>query len=107
MDSTVSISPDVVREVARITTLATPGVLALVDKPGAPARASRDAFRGVEVAVRDNRAHVRLRLIAAANISLLELGQKLQTDVASAVAELVGMDVTAVDVTFEDVRNPA
>jgi uncharacterized alkaline shock family protein YloU len=106
MDSTVSISPDVVREVARITTLATPGVLALVDKPGAQ-RASRDAFRGVEVAVRDNRAHVRLRLVAAANISLLELGQKLQTDVASAVAELVGMDVTAVDVTFEDVRNPA
>ncbi len=106
MNSTVSISPDVVREVARITTLATPGVLALVDKPGAQ-HGSRDLFRGVEVAVRDSRAHVRLRLVAAADISLIELGRKLQTDVASAVAELVGMDVTAVDVTFEDVRNPA
>ncbi len=106
MDSTVSISPDVVREVARITTLATPGVLALVDKPGAR-NASRDAFRGVEVAVRDKRAHVRLRLVAAADVSLIELGHKLQTDVSSAVAELVGMDVTAVDVTFEDVRIPA
>jgi len=106
MNSTVSISPDVVREVARITTLATPGVLALVDKPGAQ-HALRDAFRGVEVAVRDSRAHVRLRLVAAADVSLIELGHRLQTDVASAVAELVGMDVTAVDVTFEDVRNPA
>lgn len=106
MDSTVSISPDVVREVARITTLATPGVLALVDKPGAQ-HASRDAFRGVEVAVRDKRAHVRLRLVAAADVSLIELGHKLQTDVSSAVAELVGMNVTAVDVTFEDVRIPA
>ena len=50
---------------------------------------------------------MRLRLVAAADVSLIELGQKLQADVASAVAELVGMDVTAVDVTFEDVRNPA
>ena len=57
--------------------------------------------------MRDNRAHVRLRLVAAADVSLIELGHKLQTDVSSAVAELVGMDVTSVDVTFEDVRNPA
>ena len=106
MDNDLKISADVVREVARVTTLATPGVLALVDKPGAPAT-PRDPYRGVEVNVRDSRAHVRLRVIAAADISLVGLGQKLQADVAEAVLEIVGMEVTAVDVTFEDVRKSA
>ena len=106
MKNTLTVSPDVVREVARVTTLAMPGVLALVAKPGAPAVAN-DPYRGVEVTVRENRAHLRLRVVAAADVSLLALGQKLQAEVAEAVKEIVGMDVVAVDVTFEDVRNAA
>jgi len=47
MDSTVSISPDVVREVARITTLATPGVLALVFREAFSMRAGLGAASGV------------------------------------------------------------
>lgn len=106
MDNSLTVSPDVVREVARVTALATPGVLALVDKPGAPS-ARTDPYRGVEVILRDRRAHLRVRVVAAADISLMALGQKLQSEVAEAVREIVGLDVTAVDVTFEDVRNPA
>ena len=100
----VTISPDVVREVARITTLATPGVLAMVERTGA--RSGGNAG-GVDVVVQDEKVQVRLRVIAAADIPLFKLGQQIQSNVAGAVAEIAGMTVTSVDVSFEDVRSKA
>jgi len=110
----VTISLDVVREVARITTLATPGVLRLVDKPG-----SRESSRGdagsVEIAIQDDpdqmlgsmRVRVHVHVIAAADLQLSKLGQQIQTNVIGAVAEIAGIEVTCVDVTFVDVRSVA
>jgi uncharacterized alkaline shock family protein YloU len=96
-----------VREVARITTLATPGVLAMADRMGARGGSTRGGNHtgGVEVAIHEDKVQVRLRVIAAADISLRKLGQMIQTNVAGAVAEIAGMTVTNVDVTFEDVRS--
>ncbi len=117
----VTISPDVVREVARITTLATPGVLAMAERP--VGRSSVDP--GVSVTVQPEQVgivgdgcgpasgstaggatlHIKLRVIAAADQPLRRLGQQIQAGVAGAVAEIAGMTVTSVDVTFEDVRS--
>jgi uncharacterized alkaline shock family protein YloU len=101
----VTISPDVVREVARITTLATPGVLAMAERPAAHSHGNGDP--GVDVTVEDERVQIRLRVIAAAAIPLHKLGQQIQTNVASAIVEIAGMTVTSVDVAFEDVRSKA
>ena len=104
----VTISPDVVREVARITTLATPGVLAMAERPAG----RNNVDPGVSVMVQEEAngeptLQVKLRVIAAVNQPLHKLGQQIQTNVAGAIAEIAGMTVTAVDVTFEDVRSPA
>jgi uncharacterized alkaline shock family protein YloU len=110
MDGKVTISPEVVLQVARITTLATPGVLGLIDaqnKPAPPAghaAALRHAQRGIEALLEDGRARIRLNVIASAATPLVELGRQIQASVANAMAEIVGIEDTAVDVTFVDVR---
>ncbi|MCL4504534.1 MAG: Asp23/Gls24 family envelope stress response protein [Chloroflexi bacterium] len=102
MSGKVILSPDVMRDVARITTLATPGVLAMAS---APARGRKTAVDGVEVEMQESGAHIRLRVIAAVNLPLQKLGEQIQSNVAAAIAEITGMTVTAVDVIFEDVRS--
>ena len=104
----VTISPDVVREVARITTLATPGVLAMAERPAG----RNNVDPGVSVTVLDDAygghtLQIKLRVVAAVNQPLHKLGQQIQANVAGAVAEIAGMTVTSVDVTFEDVRSQA
>ena len=99
----VTISPDVVREVARITTLATPGVLAMAERPAG----RNNVDPGVSVTVQDEILQIGLRVIAAVNQPLQKLGQQIQANVAGAINEIAGMTVTTVDVTFEDVRSQA
>ncbi|HQV69758.1 MAG TPA: Asp23/Gls24 family envelope stress response protein [Thermoflexales bacterium] len=102
--SNVSVSPDVIRDVARITTLATPGVLSLVDQPTVISIVPREAFRGVDVMLNDQNAQISLHLIAADDAALMELGKDIQKNVCEAVEEICGVNVSAVNVSFEDVR---
>jgi uncharacterized alkaline shock family protein YloU len=99
--SNVTISPDVIRMIARNTVLALPGVRALVDH--ASSLRTRDNFRGVEVSVVDGEVRAQLHVIAAADVALMELGRQIQTEVAQSVEEIVGLRVAAVNVYFEDV----
>jgi Protein of unknown function (DUF322). len=99
--SSVTIAPDVVRTIVRNTVLAMPSVRGLVDRERA--WRPRDSYRGVEVSMDDGEVHVRLHLIAAQDVSLMDLGKAIQAEVAQAVSEIIGLRVSAVDVYFEDV----
>ena len=102
-EATVSISPNIVKDIARLTTLATPGVTGLVETHGV---LGRTQFRGVEVTMDGaQRASVHLRVSAAADQSLHALGRTIKQAVAEAVDEMTGIHVTTVDVTFEDIRS--
>lgn len=109
MDGKITIAPEVVLQVARITTLATPGVLALVDpnhRPSTPTSPAlpRDLFRGITASVDNGQAHISLHVVAAANTSLIKLARHIQSNVASAMSEIAGIESTTVDVSFVDVR---
>jgi uncharacterized alkaline shock family protein YloU len=97
----VTISPDVIRTIVRNTVLAMPNVRGLVDH--ARALRPRNSFRGVEVHLVDREVRAQLHVRAAADASLMELGRQIQTHVRSAIEEIVGLRVRAVDVYFEDV----
>ncbi|MFC1463556.1 MAG: Asp23/Gls24 family envelope stress response protein [Candidatus Brachytrichaceae bacterium NZ_4S206] len=99
--SSVTISPDVVRTIVRNTVLAMPSVRGLVDHTRA--LRPRDSYRGVEVAVNGDEVRVKLHLMAAQDVSLVELGRAIQSEVQQAVQEIIGLRVSAVDVYFEDV----
>jgi uncharacterized alkaline shock family protein YloU len=105
MNGKVTISPDVIRDVARVTTLATPGVLAMAERQ--PRHKHSPVDTGVDVVMENDEVSIRLRVIAAVNQLLLKLGEQIQTSVASAISEIAGITVTAVDVSFEDVRSKA
>ena len=105
MNGKVTISPDVIRDVARVTTLATSGVLAMAERQ--PRHKHSPIDTGVDVEMEDEQASIRLRVIASVNQPLLKLGEQIQTTVASAIAEIAGITVTSVDVSFEDVRTKA
>jgi uncharacterized alkaline shock family protein YloU len=99
--SAVTISSDVIRTIVRNTVLAMPSVRGLVDyaRPLRP----RDSYRGVEVTMTDHDVQVQLHVTAAPDVPLVDLGKQIQTEVRNGIEEIVGLNVSAVDVYFEDV----
>lgn len=106
---TVTIHPSVLTTVARLTSLATPGVARMSDEwrlnvervLGRPGRAS-----GVHLCVRENAVTIDLYVVAEPEANLLQLGQTLQGEVSRAIQDMVGMQVSAVNVHIQDVDLP-
>jgi uncharacterized alkaline shock family protein YloU len=61
---------------------------------------------GVDLFVRDNRVTIDLHVVAEPEANLLRLGQTLQNEVGRAIQDMVGMEVTAVNVHIQDVDFP-
>ncbi|RMG66058.1 MAG: Asp23/Gls24 family envelope stress response protein [Chloroflexi bacterium] len=99
--SSVTISPDVVRTIVRNTVLAMPSVRGLVDHTRT--LRPRDSYRGIQISMDGDDVRVELHLTAAQDVSLVELGRAVQSEVQQAVREILGLRVSAVDVYFEDV----
>jgi uncharacterized alkaline shock family protein YloU len=97
----VTVSPDVIRTVVRNTVLAMPDVRGL---GGVGRRSEGRSGAGIEVRIDDGVVRLALRVTAAADVSLLKLGEEIQVEVAGVVEEIVGMPVASVDVSFEDVK---
>ncbi len=106
---TVTIHPTVLTTVARLTSLATPGVARMSDEwrlnvkrmLGRPGRSS-----GVGLSVEDNAVTIDLYVVAEPEVNLLHLGQTLQNEVSRAIEDMVGMEVSAVNVYIRDVDFP-
>ena len=105
---TVTIAPGVLTTIVRMTTQAQPGVLRLSQRT--PAGRHRIHGKGagaeglrVEV-FDDNSATVEVHVIADSNASLSTLGKELQTEIARAVEDMVGMEMRAVNVFIDEVE---
>jgi len=100
----VIIAPDVLVSIARLTTLATPGVAHLCST-GVRAVFGKDTA-GVRVSVEDDQVTVNVRIVVEHGTNMLQLGQGLQARIARAIQDMVGMDVAAVNVYIADVEFP-
>jgi len=97
----VTVEPEVLETIARLTTLEVQGVAGIAERDvdrllGIPGKA-------VVVQVKDAKVHVDLHIIAGPDQSLLQLGRKVQYEVTRAVQQMIGMPVEAVNVHIEDV----
>jgi uncharacterized alkaline shock family protein YloU len=106
---TVTIHPTVLCTVARLTSLATPGVARMSDEWRLNVeklwhRSNRGS--GVGLAIQGNAVTIDLYVVAEPETNLLRLGQTLQKEVRRAVQDMVGMDVSAVNVHIQDVDFP-
>lgn len=106
---TVTIHPTVLTTVARLTSLAMPGVARMSDEwrlnverlLGRPGRGG-----GVDLSIRDYAVTIDLYVVAEPEANLLRLGQALQNEVSRAIQDMVGMKVVAVNVHIQDVDFP-
>lgn len=106
---TVTIHPTVLTTVARLTSLATPGVARMSDEwrlnmERMLGRSGRGS--GVDLFIKDNAVTIDLYVVAEPETNLLRLGQTLQNEVSRAVQDMVGMEVVAVNIHIQDVDFP-
>lgn len=101
---TVTVDPEVLETVARLTTLEVPGVEAIAE---GDVERILGSGKSVMVRLREGRVLVDVHIIAGPDRSLLQLGRKVQFEVTRAIQRTVGMPVDMVNVHIEDVIYPA
>lgn len=104
-NDTVTIAPGVLLTIARLATLAVPGVVHMGNTPGGVDRLLRrvPAANGVQIAVSDDTVTVHLYVVAEATANLREMSTQIQRSVERSIRELLGMKVESVNVHIEDV----
>jgi uncharacterized alkaline shock family protein YloU len=104
---TVTIAPEVLVTIARLTTQDVSGVYEM------SADWTREVNRflgnervgdGVQVQVEGSQVVVDLYIIVEHDVNMLQLGRKIQAEVTRAIEEMVGMEVRAVNIHIEDVH---
>ena len=99
-----TIAPAVLVSIARQTALAVPGVAGLATVPGGVNRWFRRGLGdGVRIAVEGGRARLTLYLVFRRDTNVRQVGRAVQTEVARAFQEMVGMPVDGVNVHIEDI----
>ncbi len=103
----VTIAPEVLLSLVRLTALATPGVARLY--PGTPSGVRRlfsgKAAEGIKLEIEDHTVAIDLYVIAEPDAHMLPLGQTLQREINRAIQDVVGMPVKEINVHIEDVAD--
>jgi len=103
----VTIAPEVLMDIVRLTALATPGVAALSpDHPNPMSRMfSGKVSRGIRLDLEDRAVSIDLHIIVEPETQMLPLAHTLQNDINRAIQEVVGMPVRAINIHIEDIAD--
>lgn len=99
----VVIAPSVLAQIVALALREVPGIA----RPGRPPRAttlSASVTDGVAVWQSNEQISVACYVVAMANTDLLELGATVQLTVATALRQLVGVEVREVNIYIQDVE---
>lgn len=106
---TITIAPQVLLTIARLTTLSVPGVAAMSSSlVGNVGRllGRRSLSEGIHVQVEDDVVYLDLHILVEPDVNLLELGRQIQQATARSINDMLGMQVGEVNVHIEDVVLP-
>ncbi len=102
---TVTVAPEVLLSLIRLTALATPGVARLY--PGVPTGVRRlfnsKVAEGIKIEIEDHTVTIDLYIVAEPDAHMLTLGRTLQREINRAIQEVVGMPVKEINIHIEDV----
>ena len=101
----VTIAHGVLITIARLTTENVPGVVRMISS-GVQGWLRRGGDEGVLLQVENECVRFDLFVVADAQANLREVGQRVQTEVARAVRDMVGMSPEAINVHIQDVAYP-
>ena len=101
----VTIAPSVLTTIVRLTAMEERGVsgLSAVAPNVRGLLAGGAAEEGIFVEVTEEGVHVEVHVVAERNVNLLKLGEGLQTSITRAIEEMVGMQVSGVNVYIDGV----
>jgi uncharacterized alkaline shock family protein YloU len=100
----ITVAPEVLETVARLTALAVPGVVRVSTPPGLQRFLGYD---GVKIEIVAGRVHADVHIVTKPDANMLAVGRQIQTEITRAIHDIVGMEVESVNVHIEDVTNPA
>lgn len=99
-----TIAPGVIITIARLTALNVPGVIEMAPIPSAVNRLlRRTSSEGVSIKVDSGSVAVDLYLILDHGTYVRDVSRKVQSEVARAIEDMVGMHVERIDVHIEDI----
>lgn len=99
-----TVSPDVLVTIARMSALSVPGVSRMAHVPGGVNRLfKRGIGDGVRIEVEDNTVTANLYLILRQHVNIREVSRNVQSQVARALQEMVGMDIGGIEIHIEDI----
>ncbi len=102
----VTIAPQVLLTIARLSALSTPGVASMAHTFAGNVRRLLRRQRlseGISMYVEDDVVYLDLHIIVEPNVNLLRLGRQIQHDTARAINDMLGMHVGEVNIHIEDV----
>lgn len=104
---TVTVAPEVLLALVRLTALATPGVARLSSEnpSGVHRLFSGKASEGIRLEIEDNAVSIDLYVVVEPDVQMLPLGQALQREVSRAIQDVVGMPVNEINIHIDDVAD--
>src|SRR5512134_2371671 len=103
-ESKITVAPDVLVDIARMSALSVPGVSRMAQVTGGVNRLfKRGVSDGVRIEVEDNTVVASLHLVLKPDVNIREVGRNVQGQVARALQEMVGMDIGEVEIHVEDI----
>jgi uncharacterized alkaline shock family protein YloU len=101
----VTVSPEVLLTIARLSTLRVEGVARMSMTPGGVDRLWKrtPAAEGVQILVDGQTVNIDLFIVTKSDANMREVSHAVQREVARAIQQIVGMEVKAVNVHIDDV----
>lgn len=104
-----TISIDVILTIAKLTTLDVPGVNRMSQVPSKRFRTMllhRQEQDGLHVEVADDVVYTDIYVVLDSDVNIREVGRNIQTAVARAITDMIGMQVGVINVHVEDIAYP-
>lgn len=104
-----TISIDVILTIARLTTLDVPGVSRMSRIPSRRFKSMllyRQDDDGLHIEVEDDTVYAEIYVILESDVNIREIGRNIQTAVARAITDMIGMQVGLINVHVEDIDYP-
>lgn len=100
-----TLAPDVLLTIARMSALGSEGVSRLAPVPGGFDRIFKQGSdSGVQMSIEDGIVYIELYIVLKKDFNVREVSRNVQTQVARAISEMVGMEVGHVNVHIEDIE---
>ena len=99
-----TVAPDVLVTIAKMSALSVPGVSRMANVSGGVNRLfKRGVQDGIRIEVEDNIVVASLYLVLKQDVNIRDVSRNVQSQVARAIQEMIGMEVGGIDIHIEDI----